>query len=174
MLQEYSRYRVLRAFFERPARGFHMRELSRLVGLTHPALLNHLRALVADSLIVRREEGLYPTYEGNMSSEMFRLLKGDDTVHRLYATGIVDRIEESVRPDCIVLYGSAARGEDTEESDIDMFVQARARELDLGEYEGPLGKRVHVLFESNVRQLAPELINNIANGRVLRGYLKVA
>jgi hypothetical protein len=25
-----------------------------------------------------------------------------------------------------------------------------------------------------VRQLAPELLNNIANGRVLRGYLKVA
>ncbi|MDP7492078.1 MAG: nucleotidyltransferase domain-containing protein [Candidatus Undinarchaeales archaeon] len=151
-----------------------MRELSRLVGLTHPALLNHLRALVTDSLLVRSEEGLYPTYEGNMSSEMFRLLKGDDTVHRLDATGIVDYIEESLRPDCIVLFGSAAHGEDTEESDIDLFVQARERELDLGAYEGPLCRRVHVLFEPEVRQLAPELLNNIANGRVLRGYLKVA
>ena len=109
-----------------------------------------------------------------MSSEMFRLLKGDDTVHRLDATGIVDYIEESLRPDCIVLFGSAAHGEDTEESDIDLFVQARERELDLGAYEGPLCRRVHVLFEPEVRQLAPELLNNIANGRVLRGYLKVA
>ena len=151
-----------------------MRELSRLVGLTHPALLIHLRALVVESLLVRREEGLYPTYEGNMSSEMFRLLKGDDTTHRLHATGLVDRIEESVRPDCIVLFGSAARGEDTEESDIDLFVQAQERELDLGAYEGPLGRSIHVLFEPDVRQLTTELLNNLANGRVLRGYLKVA
>ena len=165
---------MLRAFFERPTRGLHMRELSRMVGLTHPALLNHLRALVADSLLVRREEGLYPTYEGNMSSEMFRLLKGDDTVHRLHTSGLVDCIEESVRPDCIVLFGSAARGEDTEESDIDLFVQARERELDLDAYEGSLARKVHVLFEPDVRRLGPELLNNIANGRVLSGYLKVA
>jgi predicted nucleotidyltransferase len=151
-----------------------MRELSRKVGLTHPALLNHLRALVADSLLVRREEGLYPTYEGNMSSEMFRLLKSDDMVHRLYSERLVDRIEESIRPDCIVLFGSAARGEDTEESDIDLFVQARERQLDLGEYEESLGRKVHVLFEPNMRRLGPELLNNIANGRVLSGYLKVA
>ena len=45
------------------------------MGLTQPTLLNHLRELVEESLLLRGEEGLYPTYTANVDNMMFRMLK---------------------------------------------------------------------------------------------------
>jgi len=173
MLQNYSRYRVLQEFFDYPRNNFQMREISRRVKLSQPSVINHLTALRKEGLILREKKGLYPTYRADRESEDFRLLKKQNMVLRIHRSGLLAYVEDKTRPNCIILFGSASRGEDSEESDIDIFIQAGEANLDFQKYEKSLKRRINPIFEPDIKELSKELLNNIINGQVLYGYLKV-
>jgi len=173
MLQKYSRYRVLEEFFDWPRKNFQMREISRRVALAQVSVIAHLKALQKEGLIVKEKTGIYSTFRANRESEDFRLLKRQNLIWRIHTSGLIPILDEQLKPNCIVLFGSAARGEDTEMSDIDIFVQAEEVELELSKYERALNRKIKILFEPEIRALSKELLNNIINGQVLYGYLKV-
>ena len=92
---------------------------------------------------------------------------------RLHQTGMIGTIEKKAYPNCIVLFGSGARGEDNENSDIDLFVQSKKYDIDLSKAEKMINRKINILYESNLKTIGSELINNVINGQVLYGYLKV-
>lgn len=173
MIQKWSRYQVLQQFFDFPRKSFLVRELSRNTQLAPTAINVHLKALLDEGLLVKEKDGLYPSWKANLQSHYFKLLKTQNIVLRLHQIGILEYIEKTVYPTCIVLFGSASRGEDTETSDIDLFVQAKKSEVNLKKFEKLLNRKINLFFEQNVKALSPELMNNIINGAVLYGYLKV-
>ena len=116
MLQKYSRYRILQEFLDFPTKRFMLRELSRRTGITQPTMKNHLKALTEEGLITREEQGLYPTYRAERDNQKFKLYRRMDITLRL--DGAVQHIYDSCMPDAIVLFGSASKGEDIEDSDI--------------------------------------------------------
>jgi len=73
----------------------------------------------------------------------------------------------------IVLFGSASKGEDIKDSDIDLFLQCKEKKLDMKKYEKELKRKVNIFFSDNFNKLSKELKNNIINGVILYGYLKV-
>lgn len=91
----------------------------------------------------------------------------------MHISGLLDYLETEYTPNCIILFGSGSRGEDTEESDIDIFIQAEENELNLQKYEKKLNRKISLLFEPKIDALSKELLNNLINGQVLSGYLKV-
>ena len=173
MLQNYSRYRILQEFFDFPTKDFFMRELSRKTKISQPSVINHLRALMKEGLIIREEKGLYPTYKANRENEIFKILKISNLILRMKSSGLIDYIYDTVFPDVIILFGSAARGEDIETSDIDLFVQAKEKKLKLAKYEKQLNRKISIFFKEDFGKLNEELKNNILNGIVLKGYIKV-
>ena len=173
MLQYYSTYKTLQEFFDFPRKSFQLRELSRNINLAQVSVMNHVNKLVKEGLIVREEKGIYPSYRANRENEEFKLLKKQNIILRLHKIGFIKHVDEKIKPNCIVLFGSAARGEDTENSDLDMFIQAAVVDLKLGEYEELLKRKINILFEHNLKDISRELLNNIINGEILYGYLKV-
>ena len=173
MLQRWSTYRTLEQFFDSPRKAFLVRELSRSTKLAQTAVRLHLKALLTDGLIVREKAGPYPAFKASRESPLFKLLKAQNTVLRLLRSGAVERIEKAAYPTCIVLFGSASRGEDIETSDIDLFVQAKRKPVELTPFERALKRKINTLFEPDLRTVSSELRNNLANGAVLSGYLKV-
>ncbi|MBS3147584.1 nucleotidyltransferase domain-containing protein [Candidatus Woesearchaeota archaeon] len=173
MIQKYSKYRVLQQFFDSPRKAFLIRELSRNMKLSVPSVRLHIKALLAEGLLIKDKTGLYPSFRAAKESPLFKLLKAQNMVLRLYQTGVLSTIEKATYPSCIVLFGSASRGEDTEESDIDLFVQAKRIKLDLNKFEKTLIRKINLLFEPDLTTISPELLNNLANGTVVYGYLKV-
>ncbi|MBI4146832.1 nucleotidyltransferase domain-containing protein [Candidatus Woesearchaeota archaeon] len=173
MIQKYSRYRVLQQFFDFPRKAFLIRELSRNTKLSVPSVRLHIKALRAEGLIIKDNTGLYPSFRAVREDSLFKLLKAQNMVLRLHQTGILSTIEKTTYPSCIVLFGSASRGEDAEESDIDLFMQAKRVNLDLRKFEKALNRKVNLLFEPDMKTISPELLNNLANGTVVYGYLKV-
>lgn len=179
MLQKYSGWRVLRVFFDDPSPetlGLSLREISRRSGLAHTSVKKHLQTLEEEGLVKTRQEKrgsrTYPVYRSNRNSEKFKHFKTVDMVFRIGGSGILDVIEGETTPDCIVLFGSAARGEDVRSSDIDLYVQSEEKELDLSEYESFLERSVQLHFQPDFNSYPPELRNNIVNGITLRGFLK--
>ncbi|MBN2042662.1 MAG: nucleotidyltransferase domain-containing protein [Candidatus Aenigmarchaeota archaeon] len=173
MLQKYSRYRVMQEFFDFPRKGFQIREISRRINLAQVSVINHLKALQKEGLVVKEKKGIYPTFHANTNNENYKTLKKQNLVQRIHESELISFIDRNLKPNCIVLFGSGARGEDTETSDIDLFVQAKEVQMDLGKYENLLKRKINLLFEPETKGLSKELLNNIINGQVIYGYLKV-
>ena len=173
MLQNYSTYRLLQEFFDYPRKNFQIRELSRRLKLAQVSVINHLKMIVKEGFVLREEKGLYPSYRANRGNDEFKLLKKQNIVMRIHKSKLIEFIDEKIKPDCIVLFGSSARGGDTEESDIDLFVQAEEMVLNLQIYEKMLKRKINLLFQADLKDMSKELLNNIINGDVLYGYLQV-
>ena len=134
MIQKYTRYKILQEFFDFPLRDFHMREIFRRTKITQPSVINHLKSLVKEGLILKEKKGIYPTYRANRDEELFKLYKKSNIILRINQTGLIDYIHDSCYPDVIILFGSASNGDDVEGSDIDVFIQAPEKKLNLLQY----------------------------------------
>lgn len=178
MLQKCSAWRVLEVFFNDPkpqGEGFSLSEISRQSDLAHTSVKNHLQALEENGLIITSEksagERTYPVYSANWESEKFRHYKLIDTLYRIRESGLLETLQKKTTPDCIILFGSAARGEDLRDSDVDLYLQCGEKSLDLSTYEDSLKRNIQLHFQPDFNSYPPALRNNIVNGIVLYGYL---
>ncbi|MGM5485285.1 MAG: nucleotidyltransferase domain-containing protein, partial [Nanobdellota archaeon] len=173
MLKNHNSNKILNLFFFRPTKGFHIREISREISLGQPSVINHIKFLLEEGLISKDNKGLYPVYKANRENRYFRIHKKNQTILDLHSSGLIDYLYDTCMPDCIILFGSASRGEDTEESDIDIFLLSPEKPLDLLKYERALGRKISIFFTENFENLSGELKNNVINSIPLRGYLRV-
>lgn len=175
-LIENSIWQVLRVFFDdpNPKSGFTIRWISKQIRLAPISVKLHLDRLLKFGLVIRDEKTVsYPTYWANKASEKFRFYKKMDVLFRLEESGLVEYLSRECNPLAIVLFGSAARGEDDRFSDIDLFLIAKERKLNLSLYEAKLKRRIQLHFTTDMAKIPKELRNNVVNGIILKGYLKV-
>ena len=163
--------RVLEVFIKKPTKGLQIREVIRETRLGNPTVMRVLGILTKKNLIKKRPGRIYPYYEGNMENFAFKKLKIMNTAIALEP--LITEINGVLHPNCIVLFGSAAKGEDTEQSDIDLFVQAKRKSFDTIKAEKHLERKISLIFESDMKKVNKELRNNLANGIVLSGYFEV-
>ena len=172
MIQNYIRYKILRIFFDYPTRKFQLREISRIIQLGLPSVINHVKNLEKQGFVKKINGGVYDSYTSD-KTEIFKIYKKNDVLSRLHESGLVDLLVDTVIPDAIVLFGSASKGEDIEESDIDLFLIAKEKKVDLKIFEKKLNRKISLHFEDKIQNIPKELLNNIVNGIIIYGYLKV-
>jgi predicted nucleotidyltransferase len=178
MLQKDNEYRVLKIFFDDPVpggMGFQLRELSRKTAIAPPSVKKYLARLEKERLITKASHRIqgYPLYYANRDGEEFRFLKKLDNLMMISECGLLEYISEVCMPDAIVLFGSASKGEDLKGSDIDIFILSGEEKLNLSRFEKKLNRSINLLFSKDFKKLSKELRNNILNGIILKGYLKV-
>src|SRR3989338_9745711 len=166
-------YKILELFIEFPAKDFSVRGLARNLKLSHATVLKYIVDLEKLSLIKKKEATLYPTYFANTESQKYKFYKKNWLVFKINESGLIDQIQKETLPSTIVLFGSGAKATFTEKSDIDIFVEANETKLDLSKYEKKLNRKINLLFEQNINNLSKELRNNIINGVVLYGFIKI-
>ena len=178
MLQKDNRYKILKLFFEDPTPkgiGFQLREISRKAKLAPTSVKRYLNELEKEKLIIKKKHRIhnYPIYYANRENEYFRFLKKIDIIQCIKESGLLDYLENVCMPDVIILFGSASKGEDIKDSDIDLFLLCKEKKLDLEKYEKKFKRKINIFFEGNFIKLSKELKNNVINGVILKGYLKV-
>ena len=178
MLQKNNRYKILGLFFEDPLPegiGFQLREISRKVKIAPTSVKKYLNELENEKLIIKRKHRIqgYPIYYANRENDYFRFLKRLDVMQNIEECGLIDYIKDKCMPDVIILFGSASRGEDLKGSDLDLFVQSKEKKLELNKYEKYLSRKINIFFKDDFNKLSKELKNNVINGIILEGYLKV-
>ncbi len=104
-------------------RHFHVRDLARSLGYDVSIISRNLKAIEAAGLATREEVGNLVFYRANMESALLRHMKVCFTLLEL------NDLARALAPiaSSVVLYGSCATGEDTVESDIDLFIQTADR-----------------------------------------------
>jgi len=172
MYQQFNRYKILQAFFDRPNKKIQLREMSRLTKISLPSVKNHVNALLKEGLIIIINDGIYKSYKASSNKE-YRILKRNDLLIRIEKSGLTKELEDTFTPNCIVLYGSAVEGTDDERGDVDIFIQSRKKDFKLTKYEEILKRKISLLFEPNIENIDDNLKNSLANGIILNGFLKV-
>ncbi len=177
MLQKCSTWKVAQVFFNEPTKEHYLMEISRKSNLSHTSVKKHLKTLKDKEIITEeeRERGkrTYKLYKSNTDNLKYKNTKKIDLINRLSNNRLIKHLEDLYQPDCIVLFGSAARGEDTEESDIDLFLQAKGKKKSLRDFEEKLNREIQLHLSPKPKNYPKELKNNIANGTVLHGYLDI-
>ncbi len=173
MIQNYSRWLVLREFFDDPGAGFTIRLLSKKVGLATTSVKLHLDALLNEGLVLKENGVSYLVYKANRQNEVFRFYKKMDILFRIQECGLVENLQEDAYPEAIILFGSASRGEDDAKSDMDLFLLGKEKKLDVAKFEKLLKRKISLHFSESLGKLPKELRNNIINGIKLSGYLEV-
>ena len=166
-------YKILELFIEFPTKDFSVRGIARNLKLSHATILKYIADLEKLSLIKKKEATLYPTYFANTESQKYKFYKRNWFVFKISESGLIDYIQKETLPSTILLFGSGAKATFTEKSDIDIFVEANEAKLDLTKYEKKLNRKINLLFERNINNLSKELRNNIINGVVLYGFIKI-
>ncbi len=165
--------RILNCFLEQPTRGFGLRELERLTGLGLPSVRNYVLELQKENLIKPKKIQRIKLFYANREGRNYKRIKVFYNISRIYDSGLIDFINRELSYPTIVLFGSAARGEDSEDSDIDLYIESAEREIETVKFEKKLGK-IQVLMHRNIKDIRNRhLANNIINGIVLEGFLEV-
>ena len=175
MLTEDNKIRILRLFFEGPNERLHLREVARRVGLSATGAMKILRALEKEGMLEKEQGAVTVVYRGNYNNEKFMALKRSLNLYSLNYSGLVSELIDFFNiPECMVLFGSYAKGEDTRESDIDIAVMTNMKEYpQLDVYEGDLKRKISLHLINNIKNEEKDFINTLANGIVIYGYLEV-
>jgi len=173
MLQKYNKYKLLKIFLDSPTDSFRLRELSRLSRISPPSVMNYLKEFEDEGLIEKYEKREIPFYKSVRDNKNFKIYKKISMIYELYASGLIDFLWNKLSPDAIILYGSYAKGESIEDSDIDLFIIGKEKKIDLSKFKDKLNKEIHIMFEQKPKKISKELKNNLINGIILKGYLKL-
>ena len=168
--------RTAEVFFINPDKIHYLMDISRKIGIAHTSVKSNLVKLIKLGLIeeVKEKKGtrIFPVYMAKKEDKSFRKYKKMHNLSFLLESKLIEFIEEKLAPKCIVLFGSYSRGEDTENSDIDIFVECKKEELNVKSFEKNLGRKIELHFSESFASYPKELKNNIINGIVLTGFLE--
>ncbi len=148
MLFPKTRRKILALFFLHPDRQFYFREIAAHIGTTQGQVLRELRAMHEVGLITMKPLGRHKFYQVNRECPIYDELSS--IVRKTF--GIADIIRDTLAAfvDQIRLafiYGSAARGRETGESDVDLMVVGpitlRKLSVALDPVEKELGREIN-------------------------------
>ncbi len=174
-----SVYKVAEAVFDRPMRMFHIRLLEKETGLSTTAIVSAVNRLERLRIVKVEKTDLTTNITADIESEAYRFYKTMVNLYRLERLGVVYKLVTLFNlPKSIVLFGSFAKGEDLEGSDIDILVVTPEKKMMvlnqlLAEWERALNRKVNLVILSSLESSEPQFRNAIANGIVLYGYCKV-
>lgn len=173
MIKKSNKDKILSFFLEQSTRGFGLRELERLSGLGLPSVRNYVAELQEENLIKPKKIQRITLYYANRECEDYKRLKICHNISNIYDSGLIDFINKELSYPTVILFGSAAKGEDTEESDTDLYIESPEKKINLTKFEKKLGK-IQIFMHSSIKDIKNfHLVNNIINGIVLQGFLEV-
>ncbi|MCH8003738.1 MAG: nucleotidyltransferase domain-containing protein [Nanoarchaeota archaeon] len=179
MIQNCNIHRVLKVFLDDPLKGFRLREIARILKLGLPSVSRYIKELEKAKLIIKKVIYANKLWFGNKESRLFKIYKKFETIISIEQSELIQYLDEKLNLPTIVLYGSHALGDDRKESDIDLFIITSSKEnLKIEQFEKTLGKKLHLFIHTEdefkkIKINNKELTNNVLNGIVLSGYLKV-
>ena len=165
--------KILKVFFDDPKGGFHIRELSRMTGVSPPTVSAIVHKLEDEEILVlKHEKHLECAYPS--PGDRFKRLKQSFNLLSIYDCGLVEALVKSYNfPEAVVLFGSYSRGEDTKRSDVDLGIVTKRRIVfSTASFEKKLGRKISI-HELDISKASSEFLNDLANGIVLEGYLKL-
>lgn len=161
-------------FFLYPGKRLRVREIERELKIHLPSVIRYTGELVKEGIIKVIKIGNVRFFAADRASKEFLSAKKLFNIESLVSSGLIEHIETEYGNPPIVLFGSYAKGEDVENSDIDLYVEGAGKISNLDKYEKKLHRHIQLFCYENIRRIPnKELANNIINGITLNGFVEV-
>lgn len=162
-------------FFVNPTAKLRVREIERTLKLPLPSVIRYCKEMEKEGILTTIKTGNVNFYVANRGSEKYLLEKKLCNIKKIYESGLIEYIRQELSNPAIVLFGSFSKGEDTEESDIDLYIETPSKKkVILEKFEKLLKRRIQVFQHKNLNEISnPYLANNIINGITLNNYIEV-
>lgn len=129
-LSSKTRIRLLKIFHRFPGRVFSLSDITKITGQSTGAVYPALSGLVEAGLIKSSKVGKTATYrlnsENPLSRKIMEIFTAENETHRKAAAGFVSSVPKKGVVS-VILFGSVARGEPGEKSDIDLLIAYRGK-----------------------------------------------
>ncbi|MBS3147019.1 nucleotidyltransferase domain-containing protein [Candidatus Woesearchaeota archaeon] len=162
-------------FFTNPTAKLRVREIERTLKLPLPSVIRYCRELEKEEILNIAKIGSVSFYTANRGSQKYLLEKQLYNIKQLHESGLIEYVKVELSNPAIVLFGSYAKGEDTEESDIDLYIETPSnRNVNLEKFEKVLKREIQLFQYKNLKEIRnTNLVNNIINGITLNNYIEV-
>lgn len=162
-------------FFLHPTIKLRVRQIERELKVPLPSVIRYTKELEKEGLLKSTKIANITTYSADRASKTFLLEKKLFNIHQLNTSGLLDFLLEELSNPTIVMFGSYAKAEDVENSDIDLYIETLSKKkINLEKYEKILQRKIQLFIYKNIHELEnKELANNIINGILLNGFMEV-
>jgi predicted nucleotidyltransferase len=160
--------KILNFLAQSPNREYLSSEIQKATGVSKAGTNLALRNLAKAKLIKREKRGKFYLYSADLSSPVIKQMKVLKTV--LSLSSLINKLKKCAHK--IILYGSRSRGEDTEDSDIDLFVVTNMlEEVERIVKKQAIGKRVRLTMRTPLKYTEMETTDPIFYNEVERGII---
>ena len=174
-------FSIAEAIFNYPHRSFHIRELTKTSSCSTTAIVDGANILENYKIIKIEENNITKNIKADLDSDAYYHYKLIFNLYRLMRYSIVDNLKDYFNnPECIVVFGSFAKGEDVENSDIDILIissseKPKSKNFDdfINIFRKEFNRDINIIVLKSLEKAVDSFKNSISNGIVLHGYLKV-
>ena len=173
-----SVYKVAEKIFNEPNKSFHLRGISLSSGISTTAGVNAIKELEQYGIVKVEKTPITSNIKSNQESDSYLFYKKIFNLYRLERYEVIKSIINTFRAKTVVLFGSFSKGEDIENSDIDILIISNRKGNEsfnkyIRKVEKLLNRKINFIILSSLEKSSNEFKNSIVNGIVLHGYLKV-
>ncbi len=168
MVQKCSLINVTEVFFKEPTKVHFIKEISRKINLAPTSIRNHIKYLKKEGMIIEKESSPFNGLVANLDNDKFIFYKRSFNLFSLFK--LRETLINSIAPSGIILFGSYSRGEDVENSDVDLIVLRKTKkEINLEKFEKELGRKIHITYLNNINELDIHVKENAKRGVIIYG-----
>ena len=166
--------RIKEYFFMNPTAKLRVRQIEREIKLPLPSVIRYCKELEKEEVLKKETISGISAYSADRNSKKFLIAKRLFNINSIFESGLIDYIVKEYFNPVIVLFGSYSKGEDIEESDIDLYVETpKKQEFNLKKFEKILSRRIQLFNYRNIKEVQNHhLSNNIINGITLNNHLE--
>ncbi len=149
-----------------------MREAARILHIAPATASSRLKKFAERGLLKKRKERQLLLYKANLESNFYRDMKSFYNLRKIRDSGLLEDFDRFYLRPTVVLFGSAAQGMDTENSDFDFLIISENTKIFpyKDKYEKILRKPLQIFAAKSIKAIKNKhLISNMLNGIVLQG-----
>ncbi len=161
-------------FFDNPTARLRLRNIERELSLPFPSVVRYCKELKEENILKIVEISGIRFYTATRQEE-FLLQKKLYNIKRLHESGLIEHIKKELSNPPIILFGSYSRGEDVEDSDIDIYIETPStKKISLDRFAQELKREIQIIRHKSIKEISnPRLANNVVNGIILNGFVEV-
>jgi predicted nucleotidyltransferase len=179
-MQELKLIKFTEFFLKNPYKEVYIRELAKKLKLSPFATKKYADFLVKEGLIAEEKKAHVRYLVANTKNIFYKHAKITYSLREILNSGLIEFLKENVSNlTSIVVFGSISRGEDSEESDVDIAIIGKEKNLTLTEFEKKMKREITLHFFSwsewntQIKENSPFYYDVINSGIPLHGELPI-
>ncbi len=157
-------FNELKLFFDDVYTEISVREYAKQVEISPPTASKLLKEYEREGLLISNKKGIYIYFRANREGYIFRQLERIYWFIILYP--ITEKIHENIAYKRIILFGSLVKAENTSKSDVDLYLEAEKRKIDVLNIQKLLKRDVQLHFIDSMKN--KNLKKHIEEGIIIR------